>query len=200
MLSWRTASLFWHLAVVRRVGCRLQRQAGCRVSSNRTRAGSSCLWGGYAARARLAALVAVCIGAMKERCTGGRRLSFDTRPWCDVSAAAPNAKLAAACAASALALLLAFSKEEAQHSSLLRARLAALVVVGRCPTEECCTGKRLPCLVRSCRATFELPPPTPSRLPRVQQAHRRRRSLSLGRRRSTRACRARAAPRWLWSA
>ena len=122
MLSWRTASLFWHLAVVRRVGCRLQRQAGCRVSSNRTRAGSSCLWGGYAARARLAALVAVCIGAMKERCTGGRRLSFDTRPWCDVSGAASNAKPAAACAASAQAPALAISREEAQHSSLLRAR------------------------------------------------------------------------------
>ena len=45
--------------------------------------------------------------------------------------------------------------------------------------------------------TFQLPPLLRSRLPRVQKAHTRRRSLSLGRRRSTQAFCARTAPRWL---
>ena len=94
-------------------------------------------------RAHLAALVAVCVGAIKEHCTGGRRLSFDTRPWCGVSGAASNAKPAAACAASAQALLLAFSREEAQHSSLLRARRATLVVVRLGRIRQCCPGGRL---------------------------------------------------------
>ena len=79
-------------------------------------------------------------------------------------------------------------------------RRATLVVVGLGPIEECCTGGRLHSLACSCDATFQLPPPTQRRLPRVQQAHTRRRSLSLGCRRSTQACCARATPRWLRSA
>ena len=47
-------------------------------------------------------LVAVGLGTMKQRWTGGMLLSFGTRPWCDVSAATSNAKPAAACEGSAL--------------------------------------------------------------------------------------------------
>ena len=136
VLPWRKASLLWHAAVMRRASCRLQRQAGCRVRSNRTRAGSSCLWGGDAAR-----------------------------------------KLAG------------------------RARRAALVAVALRLLEECCTSGRLLSLVCISCATFQLPPPLRSRLPSVvQQVHTRRRSLSLGMRRSTRAYRARVKQRWLRSA
>ena len=47
-------------------------------------------------RACRAALVAVCLDATTERCISGSLLSFCTRPWCDVSASASNAKSAAA--------------------------------------------------------------------------------------------------------
>ena len=92
---------------------------------------------------------------MKERRTNGMVLYFGARPWYDASAAASNANPAAACAASAHALLLVFSGEDAQHSSiLLRARLAALVVVSLGPVEEGCAGGRLLSLVRSRGAKY----------------------------------------------
>ena len=83
--------------MVRRFSYRLQREAGCRVRSKCTRDGFSCLWGDGAApklagRARRAALDVVGLGPIEERRTGGRILSFGAQAWCDVSAAASNAK------------------------------------------------------------------------------------------------------------
>ena len=99
---------------------------------------------------------------------------------CDVSAAASTAKPAAACVASAHALALAVSEEEAQYSSSLCARRAALVAVCVDPTKESCSGGRL--LSLACRrgATCLPPPPKPSRLPREKQEHTRWLQLSLG--------------------
>ena len=56
--------------------------------------------------------------------TGEKPLSFGARPWCGVPASASNAKSAAACETTARAPALAVSREEAQHSRLLRARVA----------------------------------------------------------------------------
>ena len=115
---------------VRHASCRLQRQAGCRVSCKRTRASASCLLGirgavlEHPARTRLVVLVAVGLYTMKQRCTGGMLLSFGARPWCDVSATTSNAKPSAVCEGSALAPSLAVSWKEPQYSSLLRTRRA----------------------------------------------------------------------------
>ena len=87
-------------------------------------------------RARRPALVLVDLGPVEEHCTGERSLSFDARPWFDVSAAAWNAKSAAACEASARAPVLAVSGEEVQYPSLLRAHRATLVRVCLCPLER----------------------------------------------------------------
>ena len=56
------------------------------------------------------------------RCDGKRLLPFGARPWCDVPAAASNSKPAPLGSRGAGASVLAVSGEEAQHSSLLRAR------------------------------------------------------------------------------
>ena len=55
---------------------------------------------------------------------------------------ASNAKPAAACEARAGEPELAGSVEEAQHSTLLRARRAALVALGPWPIERPCIGER----------------------------------------------------------
>ena len=94
------ALLFRRAAVVRHVSYRLKLEAGCRVRSKRTRAGARSLSGGGAVlevpRARFVAPVVVGLNPIKKRCTGERLLSFGARPWCDVLAAASNAKPAAA--------------------------------------------------------------------------------------------------------
>ena len=64
-------------------------------------------------RAHRAALVAVFLGPIKQRCAGERIVFFGAWLWCDVLTAAFTAKPAASCAVSARALLLAFSGEEA---------------------------------------------------------------------------------------
>ena len=135
------------MAVVRRASCRFQQQAGCRVRSKRTRNGFSCLWGGGAAlklarRACRVALVVVCLRPVEEHRTGERLLSLARSHGATFSAAASNAKLAAACAASTQARALAVSGEEAQYSSLMCARRAALVAVCLDPIERCCAGGR----------------------------------------------------------
>ena len=122
-------SLFRRAAVVQRVSYRLKRQVGCCVRrSKRTRAGSSCLRGGGTAlklyvRAVRYALVMVGFDTNERHYTGGRLLSFNARPWYDVSTAASNAKLASR-VRSKHGLTLAVSGEVAQHSSLPGARAA----------------------------------------------------------------------------
>ena len=189
-LHQRKASLLRRVAVVRRAGCRLQLQVGCRVSSKRRRACAHCLWEGGAAskislRGRLAARVALGSGHTEERCTGERRLSFGARPWCDGSASASNAKPTAAFQASAGAPALIVSGEEAQQVSFLCAgagprglwsaqavRKSAELAKGSSPS------------ARGYGAIGQRLSPTPSRLPGAKEAKTRLRSMSLGRRRS----------------
>ena len=89
------------------------------------------------------------------------------------------------------ATALALSREEAQHASLRRARRAALVVVGPCSIEGHCTSERP--LFFGARPCCDVPAAASNTQP-VCACTRSAplRSLSLGRRRSTRACDARA--------
>ena len=82
-----------------------------------------------AARARRVALVVIGPCTKYGQCTDKRPLSFNARPWCDVPAAASQNKPAFA-GKRERATALAVSREEAQHANSLRARRAALVVVG----------------------------------------------------------------------
>ena len=122
----REASLFRRAAVVRRASCGLQRQASAACHAQRRRAGARCLWE-EAQHSSLLRVRAVprwlwSAHAYEGHCTGERPLSFGARPWCDVPAAASNAKPAPRGSRGAGAPALAVSGEEAQHSSLLRAR------------------------------------------------------------------------------
>ena len=102
--------------------------AGCGVRSKRTRAGSSCLWGGGAARklsARARAAL-VGLGTNEQRYAAGRLLLFVPCPWCGVPPAASETKADAAWEASACALALAVSGEVAQHSSSSGVRASPL--------------------------------------------------------------------------
>ena len=85
----------------RGAACQLPTPTPSRLLSEkqRTCAGFSCLWGGGAALklagcVRRATLVVVrlALGRIRQCCPGRRLLSFGTRPWCDVSATASNAK------------------------------------------------------------------------------------------------------------
>ena len=77
------------------------------------------------------------------RCDGETILPFGSRPWCDVPAAASSFMPAPRGSRDAGASALAVSKKEAQHSTLLRARLAALILVGAFYTKERCPDEML---------------------------------------------------------
>ena len=174
-----------------------------RVSQRGACACARCLWGGGAAlelatRARRAALVVVG-RAHKEHCAGERPLSFGARLWCDVPAAASNAKQRRL-PRSASRAVLAVSGEEAQHSSLLRARAVPRWLWSAYANRRALRRREASLLLRARvvrRASCGL-----QRASRLSRRTREcaRRSLSLEMRRSTRACCARAVPRWLWSA
>ena len=191
--------------MVRRASCGLQRQAGCRVCTQ-AHAPALAVSGEEAQhssllRARRAALVVVGLGSIEGRRVGGKPLSFGARPWCDVPAAASNAKPAAACERKRTrACARCLSGGGAALELAARARRAALVVVGlgsirRTPHRREASLLRRAAVVR--RASCSLQRQAGCR---VCSASAQARSLSLGRRRSTRACCARAVLRWLWSA
>ena len=136
---------------------------------------------------------------IKGHCAGERPLSFGARPWCDVPAAASNAKPAPRVTRSAARRRSLSLGGGAALELAARARRAALVVVGSCPMKGTAPARGLSPSARARGATCQLRPPTPSQR-RVSRGAGALRSLSLGRRRSTRACCARAVPRWLWSA
>ena len=73
-------------------------------------------------RARLSALVVVGPCPLEGHCSGERPRSFGARPWCDVPAAISNAKPASRVSCGAGAPTIAATREEAQHSGLLRVR------------------------------------------------------------------------------
>jgi hypothetical protein len=88
---------------------------------------------------------------------------------------------------------LIISYEEAQHSSLLRTcAMPRWLWPAYTPRKKPALARGLSPSTGDCGATCQLRRPTPSQLRSYRAAHARRRSLSLGRRRSTRACCVRA--------
>ena len=95
--------------------------------TQRRRTCALCFLGGGAARelairARRGALVMLGRCFVEERHAGERHLSFGVWPWCDVLAAASNAKPAPRVSRGAGAPALSVSREEARYTSFLRAR------------------------------------------------------------------------------
>ena len=146
---------------------------------------------GLAARARRAALVVIGLRPVEGRCAGERRLCFGARPRRDVPAVASNAQSAIAWHAWARHCARYVSGGGAALNPAARARRAVLVVVGVCPMEGYCAGeRRFFCSVQNRGATCRGLQRTVGY--RVARAGTPLRSLCLGRRRITRACRARA--------
>ena len=124
-------------------------------------------------------------------------LSFGAKPWCDVPAAASNAsQRRVARAAQARRRSLSLGRRRSTRACCARAPCRA--GCGRpCPRKD--TAPREASLLRRapwCDVPAAASKPSQRRVSRARGALR---SLSLGRRRSTRACCARAVPRWLWS-
>ena len=192
-LRQRDASLLRRKTVVRCASCGLKLEASAAWLARHRRGGARCLWGGDAARelasrARGAAL-AVIGSCLIERCrTGETALSFGARPWCDMTAATSNFKPAPRVSRSTGASALAVSGMEAQHSSLLRVRAVlrsiwpVFILSNGAATARCFS---LPAQNRG--AMCQLRPLIPSQRRVARAAKTRRHSLSLGRRRSTRA-------------
>ena len=163
--------------------------------TQRRRACARCLWGGGAAR-ELASARAVRAGcgrlrALRRRRAGERPLSFGARPWCDVPAAASSAKPAPrvtqrrrACARCL------WGGGAALELSCARAVPRWLWSVSCLESATC---RREASLLRRApvvrRASCGLQRQASAACHAAQRALR---SLSLGRRRSTRACCARA--------
>jgi hypothetical protein len=161
--------------------------------ARRRRGGARCLWGGGAAlelssRARRAALAVIGSCLVERCCTGETALSFGARPWCDVTAETSNFKPAPRVSRGTGASALAVSGMEAQHSSLLRVRAvprsmwSVFTLSKGAATARCFS---LPAKKRGAMCQLWPLIPSPCRVARAAKA--RRRSLSLGRRRSTRA-------------
>ena len=193
-LRWREASLFRRAHVRRRATYSLQRQASAACLVQRIRTGARCLWEGGAAleleaRARRAALIVASPYTGQRNRAGERPLSFSARLWCDVPVEAFNAKPPPLVSRSAGAPALAVSGEEAQGSSLLCSRALPRWIRSARERADDTTAlaKGLSPSARAREATCHLRPPTPSQRRVSRAAHARGHSLSLGRRRSTRA-------------
>ena len=182
-------------------------QPALRVADAIKRHCAGCLPGGgdtreLAARARRVVLAAIGPRAIEWHCTGGRRLSFGARPWCDVRAVASNAQPAFAWHANE-APLRWLSLGRWRNKRKLAARVLAVERWLRSPyaiTEGhlhrrrglSSLDARLWCDVRAVTSN------THSRLLRGRREQAPLRWLFPGRWRHTRACRAHAAvPRWL---
>ena len=125
-------------------------------------------------------------------CAGERPLPFGARPWCDVPAAASNAKPAPLVTRRTRAGTRCLWREGAPHELAVRARHITLVVVGSCPVKGHCTGERPPSF--GPRPWCDVPAAASNAkpAPRVSRSAGVLCSLSLGRRRSTRAFSVRA--------
>ena len=129
-------------------------------------------------------------------------LSFNTRPWCDVPAAASTLHIRRLRGAGERATALAVSQGgDAARELAARARRASLVVVGPCTIKTTALSRRLFSSPRAAvvrRASCGLQR-TVAR--RSRSARRRATPLAVSREEAQHASlpRARAAPRWLWS-
>ena len=117
----------------------------------------------------------------KGRCDGETLLPFGSRPWCDVPAAASSFMPAPRGSRDAGASALAVSGKEAQHSTFLRTRRAALVLICPLSTKGRCTSGRP--LSFGAQLWYDVPAAASSAKPAsCHAAQARQRSLSLGRR------------------
>ena len=196
-LRQREASLFRRAAVVRRASCGLQLQACAAWLARRRCGGARCLWGGdaaleLAARARGAAMVVIGPHPANGCCDGKMLLSFGARPWCDVPAAASNVKPAPRGLRRRRVCARCLWGGGAALELASRARRAALVVTGPHPANGAVPARGL--LSFGARPWCDVPAAASNfkPAPRGSRGAGARCSLSLGRRRSTRACFARA--------
>ena len=97
---------------------------------------------GLAERARHDVLVMVALRPLEGHGTSERPFSFGARPWCDVPAAASNARPAVALHARVGNCFRCLSGRGAALELAARARRAALAVVGTRPTRAHCTDER----------------------------------------------------------
>jgi len=117
----------------------------------------------------------------KGRCDGETLLPFGSRPWCGVPAAAYSFLPAPRGSRGAGASALAVSGMEAQHSTLLRTRRAALVSNPPLPIKGRCASERS--LSFGAQPWYDVPAAASSAKPAsCHAAQPRQRSLSLGRR------------------
>ena len=163
----------------------------------RARHCAHCLSGGgasrkLAARARRAALVVVGLCTRQGHCTGERPLFFDVRLLCDVPAVATQNRPAFAWHARARHFARCFSGEGAALELAVRAHRAALAVVVPRIRQGHCTGERSRSF--GARPWCDVPVVATQNQPAFawHRAGAPLRSLSLGRRRVTQACCARA--------
>ena len=169
----REASLLRRAAVVRRASCGLQRQAGCRVSRQRSARLRSLSLGRRCSTRGCSTSAPRRAGCRRRlpiqvRHTSERPLSFGARPWCDVPASASNANPAAACQGRAQhAGARCLWGDSAAPELAACARCAALGTAGLCPIEGRCIGGDLSRSVRNRSATCQLPLSMPSKSTRV---------------------------------
>jgi hypothetical protein len=115
------------------------------------------------------------------RCNGETLLPFGSRPWCDVPAAASSFMPAPIGSRDAGASALAVPGKEAQHSTLVRTRRAALELIRPLPIKERCASERS--LSFGTQPWYDVPGAASSAKPAsCHAAQPRQRSLSLGRR------------------
>ena len=101
---------------------------------------------------------------MEEYCLGERPLSFGARLWCDTRAAASNAKRTPRVSRSAGAPTLTVSREEAQHSRLLRVRaFPRWLWSARVPQEDTAPARGLSCSASARAAACQVRPETASK-------------------------------------
>ena len=184
--------------VVQRVCCGLQHIAGFRVTNARARHCAGYLLEGGVARAlatcaRRAAkgLIGPC--NTKRQCTSGRSLPFAARPWCGVPGAASRTtgfRVANERARHCTGYLLDCGAARALASHACR---AAMVLICPCAKTSHSTSERPPIQCNTVLRLVCRGPPTHSRLSRDKSAGAPQlRWLSLGMRRSTSSCDARA--------
>ena len=146
---------------------------------------------GFLLRARHAAVVVVGVGPTDRRCSDERPFYFGARSWCDVPTEASNAKPAPRATRRRRAGARCLWGGGAALELAARARRTALVVVGLVSKKGAASARGLSPSTCGCGATCQLRPQRQASAA-CRTAQARRRSLSLGRRRSTQACCARA--------
>ena len=155
------------------------------------RSSSACLRVGAARE--LSALVAVGPMPYERDCASQKSLSYGARPWCVVPATAYNLCSRLLRGTRERATALAVTREEAQHVSFPRAAAVPGELWSvRTLCQDTATAEILSASLRDRGTTCQLRSPLCAAGFRVTRAYAPLRSLSLTRRRSTRACGVRA--------